>query len=367
MLVWLLEQFGAVVEPHAAGDSRVYLTARAAAAAITAFIAAIVLGPRAIDWLRDRFRENVNSASANLDSLHEAKSGTPTMGGLFVVAATVIATFVCGNLASPYTILATFILLGFGALGAADDWAKAHSSSNRGRGLTARRKLLWQCGIAGVAGIGLHIVNAPQPAGLWLIWPIGNSGLYLGGLFAAWAVLVLVGSSNGVNLTDGLDGLAGGCLVIAGVALTALCYLAGHSGLAAYLNIAYLPGCGELCVVLAAAVGAVLGFLWFNCHPAQVFMGDTGSLPLGGLLGLAALAARQEVLLVVVGGVFVVETLSVMLQVGVYKATGTRVIACSPLHNHFVLRGHPEHKVVVRFWIGAVLLALAAVASLKIR
>ena len=330
MLVWLLEQFGAVVEPHAAGDSRVYLTARAAMAALTAFVAAIVLGPRAITWLNERFRENVTSASASLDALHADKSGTPTMGGLFVVAATVIATFICGNLSSPYTILAVFVLFGFGAIGAADDWSKAHSAANKGRGLTARRKLAWQCGVAAVAAIGLHIVNAPEPAGLWLIWPIGNAGLYLGGLFTIWAVLVLVGSSNGVNLTDGLDGLAGGCLAIAGSAFVLLCYLGGHSELAAYLNIAYLPGVGELCVVLAASVGAILGFLWFNAHPAQVFMGDTGALPLGALLGLAALACRQEVLLVVIGGVFVVETLSVFLQVGVYKATGSRLIACSP-------------------------------------
>ena len=369
MLVWLLEQFGAALEPHAAGDSRVFLTARAAVAAITAFVAAVVLGPKAIDWLRERFRERIVSASKSLNDLHSEKAGTPTMGGLFVVAATVIATFACGNLASPYTILAVFVLVGFGAIGAVDDWTKAASKAGgaAGRGLSARRKLAWQCFVAGVAAIGLHAVNRQQPAGFWLIWPIGDTGYYLGGAFAAWALFVMVGSSNGVNLTDGLDGLAGGCLAIAGSAFVLLCYLGGHSELAAYLNIAYLPGVGELCVVLAASVGAILGFLWFNAHPAQVFMGDTGALPLGALLGLAALACRQEVLLVVIGGVFVVETLSVFLQVGVYKATGSRLIACSPLHNHFVLRGHAEHKVVVRFWIGAALLALAAVASLKVR
>lgn len=373
MLVWLLEQFDSVVHPHAAGDSRVYLTARIALAAILAFLAALVLGPLAIRWLRARFRERVVSASKTLDELHAAKSGTPTMGGLFVISAIIVATFLGGDLSNPYTLLSLFVLIGFAAIGAVDDWTKATAESSENsvaktnKGMTARRKLAWQCAVAGVAAVWLHVIHDGVPAGHWFIWPFGDRGFYLGNLFAAWAAFVLVGASNGTNLTDGLDGLAGGCLVVAGAALTGLCYLSGHSELAAYLNIAYLPGSGELAVVLAAAVGAVLGFLWFNCHPAEVFMGDTGSLPLGALLGLASLAIRQEVLLVLVGGVFVVETLSVIFQVSWFRMTGARLIACSPLHNHFVFRGQAEHKIVVRFWIAAVLLAVAAFASLKVR
>lgn len=364
MLVWLFHQFDAIVQPHTAGDSRVYLTARAALAALLAFLSALTIGPYAIRWLRDRFRERISSASQTLNELHADKAGTPTMGGLFVIAAVVIATFLGGDLSSPYTLLALFVLVGFAVIGAVDDWTKA---TQPGNGLSARRKLAWQCGIATVAAIWLHVIHADEPAGHWLIWPIGDCGFYLGKLFAIWAAFVLVGSSNGVNLTDGLDGLAGGCLVIAGAALAGMCYLSGHAELAAYLNIAYMPGSGELAVVLAAAVGAMLGFLWFNCHPAEVFMGDTGSLPLGALLGLSALAVRQEALLVLVGGVFVVETISVIIQVTWYRMTGGRLIACSPLHNHFVFRGQAEHKIVVRFWIAAALLAVAAFASLKVR
>ena len=364
MLVWLLEQFDTFVQPHAAGDSRVYLTARTAAAAILAFLAAVTLGPYAIRWLRDRFRERIASASQTLNELHADKAGTPTMGGLFVVAAVLIATFLGGDLSSPYTLIALFVVTGFAAIGAVDDWTKA---TRPGNGLSAQRKLMWQCGVAGIASVWLHVIHADEPAGHWFIWPIGDRGFFLGPLFAVWAAFVLIGSSNGVNLTDGLDGLAGGCLIVAGAALTGMCYLSGHAELAAYLNIAYMPGSGELAVVLAAAVGAMLGFLWFNCHPAEVFMGDTGSLPLGALLGLAALAIRQEVLLVLIGGVFVVETVSVIVQVTWYRLTGHRLIACSPLHNHFVFRGQAEHKIVVRFWIAAVLLAVAAIASLKVR
>ena len=190
---------------------------------------------------------------------------------------------------------------------------------------------------------------------------------FLGWMYLPFATLVLVAASNAVNLTDGLDGLASGCMVVAAAAFAALSYLAGHSVLAEYLSIPFVAGAGELTIVMGALVGAMLGFLWFNCHPAQVFMGDTGSLPIGGLLGLAALVTRQELLLVVVGGVFVIETISVILQVASCRLLGRRVIACSPLHNHLLFRGESEPKIVVRFWIGSIVLAVVAVASLKIR
>lgn len=367
MFLWLLQHLHGLaqsVSDAAAGDTRIYLTARTAAASCGAFLIAIGLGPLAIRWLRARFRERIDSASTRLNAAHAAKQGTPTMGGLFIVAALVVNTLLFGNLTNTPVQIALFLALGFGAIGAADDWIKLSTSR---RGLTAKQKFALQCVVGLSAGAWLYAAQKSHAVGLTLLWPFGDHGLYLGAGFIAWAALVLVGSSNGVNLTDGLDGLASGCLIFAGSAFAALAYLAGHSGLAAYLQIPFVPGAGELTVVLGATVGAVLGFLWFNCHPAQVFMGDTGSLPLGALLALAALVTRQELLLVIVGGVFVIETLSVILQVGCYKLFGRRLIACSPLHNHFVLKGLPEIKIVTRFWIGSALLAILGVASLQIR
>jgi phospho-N-acetylmuramoyl-pentapeptide-transferase len=213
----------------------------------------------------------------------------------------------------------------------------------------------------------LFFVQVDKPQGLDLVFPVGKLSLSLGVFFIIWAAFVMVGTSNGVNLTDGLDGLAAGCLIFSGSAFAVLSYLSGHRIMAEYLTIAHMTGAGELGVLFGALVGAMLGFLWFNCHPAQVFMGDSGSLPTGALLGFGALVTRQEILLLIVGGVFVIETLSVILQVGYYKLTGKRILACSPLHNHYVFKGEPETRIVTRFWICAALLAMTAVASLKIR
>ncbi len=349
---------------HAAGDSRVYLTARVALAAVVSFLVAILLGPMAIRWLQARARERIDSASERLNELHASKSDTPTMGGLFIVAAIVAAVLLCGDLSSRYVQVGLFVTIGFALLGAADDWIKLATAR---RGLSVRQKLAVQMALALVAGWWLFLEQQTKPRGLELIWPLGDASLWLGSGFILWSMLVLIGSSNGVNLTDGLDGLASGCTIFAGTAFVALTYLSGHVVMADYLSIPYIAGSGEMSVLVGAMVGAMLGFLWFNCYPAQVFMGDTGSLPLGAILGLAALVTRQEVLLIVIGGVFVVETLSVIAQVGWFKLTGSRLIACSPLHNHFLFQGQHEHKIVVRFWIGSALLALSAVASLKIR
>ena len=364
MLVWLLKQYGSLLAGASTGDSPVFQTARIALAAFVSFVTAVLCGPFAIRWLRSRFRERIDSASDRLNELHAAKSNTPTMGGLFIVAAIVVAALCCADLSNRYVIQALLIVIGFGCLGAMDDWIKV---STHKRGLTARQKFAAQMVFALAVSSWLYIVQLSQPQGLELIFPIGRQGLFIGVGFIAWAAFVMVGSSNGVNLTDGLDGLAGGCLVFAGLAFAALSYLSGHRVMAEYLSIPHMVGAGELGVLFAAMVGAMLGFLWYNCHPAEVFMGDTGSLPTGALLGYGALVTRQEVLLVIVGGVFVVETLSVIAQVASFRLTGKRVLACSPLHNHFVFRGQPETKIVVRFWIGSALLALLAVASLKIR
>lgn len=364
MLVWFLKQYGSLVAGASTGDSPVFLTARIALAAVVSFVTAVVCGPIAIRWLKSRFRERIDSASTRLNELHAGKSSTPTMGGLFIVAAIVVAALCCADLSNRYVIQALLVVIGFGCLGAMDDWIKVSTPK---RGLTARQKFSAQMIFALAICSWLYMVQLSQPQGLELIFPIGQQGVFIGMAFIAWAAFVMVGSSNGVNLTDGLDGLAGGCLVFAGLAFAALSYLSGHRIMAEYLSIPHMVGAGELGVLFAAMVGAMLGFLWYNCHPAEVFMGDTGSLPTGALLGYGALVTRQEVLLVIVGGVFVIETLSVILQVTSFRLTGRRVLACSPLHNHFVLRGEPETKIVVRFWIGSALLAVLAVASLKIR
>lgn len=367
MLVWLMHHFAPFLqrlEDAASGDSRVFLTARTALAAMTSFIVAWLFGPMAIRWLKSRFREPIKSASDRLNELHAAKVATPTMGGLFIVGAILVAGLLCGDLSSPYVQQGLFVTATFGLLGAADDWIKIRTHK---RGLTARQKFLLQFVLALLVAGWLYAVQRDKLHGLEILWPIGKLAISLGPLFVVWAAFVMVGSSNGVNLTDGLDGLATGCLIIAGTAFTVLCYVAGHHGMAEYLAAPYFAGAGELSVLFGAMVGALLGFLWYNCYPAQVFMGDTGSLPTGALLGLGALVIRQEVLLAIVGGVFVVETLSVILQVAWFKLTGRRLIACSPLHNHFVFRGEHEIKIVVRFWISSALLALIAVASLKIR
>jgi phospho-N-acetylmuramoyl-pentapeptide-transferase len=367
MLLWLINWFAPLleqVELFTSGNSRTFLTARAALASVTAFLMAIALGPLAIRWLQGRFRERIDSASSRLNEIQAGKQSTPTMGGLFIVVAIVASTLLFGDLTNRYVQLALATVVTFGALGAADDWIKLRTQRN---GLRVVEKLAAQCLLAAPLAILLYWEQRSIPHGLELIWPIGNHGIWLGSAFLVWSAVVLVGTSNAVNLTDGLDGLAGGCTVFTGSAFTAITYLAGHKTMAAYLGIPFVAGCGDLSIVTGAMVGAMLGFLWFNCYPAQVFMGDTGALPVGALLALSALASRQEVLLVIVGGIFVIETLSVLLQVGWFRLTGRRLIACSPLHNHFLFQGQHELKIVVRFWIGSAVLAIIGVASLKVR
>lgn len=366
MLIWLLEQFDPLltqVSEATAGDSRIFLTARIAMASVLSFLIALIAGRPAIRWLRNCAPERINSASERLNQLQASKSKTPTMGGLFVMLSVFVAVLIAGDLRSHYVLLSLFIVLGFGGLGAMDDWVKLRTDRN---GLSARHKFVSQLLLSLIVALVMYFEHRAKPFGTDLVSPIGGYALPLGVGFVAWAVLLLTGTSNAVNLTDGLDGLATGCTVFAGTAFTALAYVAGHALIADYLNVPFIAGAGEMSVVIAALVGAMLGFLWFNCYPAQVFMGDTGSLPVGALLGLAALVTRQELLLALIGGVFVVETLSVILQVAWYRLTGNRLIACSPLHNHFLFRGQHEIKIVTRFWIGSALLAIVGIASLKL-
>ncbi len=337
-------------------------TLRAVLAALCSFGLALLLGPALIRWLQQRFREPIRSDSARIEELHQSKARTPTMGGLFIVAGLVAGVLVFGDLANPYMLVALLVALGLAALGAWDDLTKLRGQRN---GISVRTKLAGQVAVCLAAALLLYPYQAQQEAGLQLQLPIIGATLELGWWFIPLAVVVMVGSSNAVNLTDGLDGLAGGCLMCSLAALGIVAYGCGHAELAAYLNLPRLPGAQEVLVLVAAMLGGVLGFLWFNCHPAQVFMGDTGSLPLGGLLGLVAVATRQELLLLVVGAVFVAEALSVLLQVGSYKLRRKRILLCAPLHHHFQFKGWPETKIVVRFWIASALCAALGLGLIK--
>ncbi len=337
---------------------------RSAGASLTAFVLSVWLGPRVIGWLGRRWRERIGGDSDRLATMHAKKQDTPTMGGVFVLAAVGGATIVWANVTNVFVLLGLVLTIGLGLIGAIDDLTKLNGVR---RGITERQKLLAQLALGLAVGTGLYWATRENPFGTKLSLPVVPAYVSLGWLLVPWAALVIAGSSNGVNLTDGLDGLAGGCLVFVGAAIGVFDYVAGHARLAAHLSVPYVPGCGELTVLVGAAVGATLGFLWFNCHPAEVFMGDTGSLSLGGLVGYAALVPRQELLLAVAGGIFVLETLSVLVQRYYFKATGRRVLLCAPLHHHYQFLGWPETKIVVRFWIAAALLSILAVATLKLR
>jgi phospho-N-acetylmuramoyl-pentapeptide-transferase len=339
------------------------ITPRAALAALAGFLLAVLLGSRWIGWLRQRFREPNVSDSPTVERLHRDKQSTPTMGGLFIIGSLVVGILTLADLSNPYVHAALAGVVSLAALGAIDDLTKLRSGK---RGLAPRTKLLGQTVIATVIACYIYAAHREVTGALQLALPLVGTSWSLGWLFVPLAVLVIVGSSNAVNLADGLDGLAGGCLIFAAAAMAALAYAGGHAGWAEYLGVPHIPGCGEMFVVASCMIGGVMGFLWFNCHPAQVFMGDTGSLPLGGLLGILALVARQELLLVIIGGVFVTEALSVIVQVGWYKWRRRRVLLCAPLHHHFQFKGIAENKIVVRFWIASALCALLGVASVKL-
>jgi phospho-N-acetylmuramoyl-pentapeptide-transferase len=362
MLVYLLDWCASHLPESLRAIEKI--TFRASLAAVASFVLAIVLGPRLIGWLQARFREPIKSASPVVQTLHRDKQATPTMGGIFIVAGLLASGLLFGDLANPYLIVSLVAVLGLAALGAADDLKKLLTAS---AGLSARAKLLGQFAVAIAVVLPVYGLHSQTPGGLDLALPLAGRSVPLGWTFIPLATLVIVASSNAVNLTDGLDGLAGGCLIFAGGAMAVVVYAAGHAEWAHYLGIAPIPGSGEMAVVAGGMIGGVLGFLWFNCHPASVFMGDTGSLPLGGLLGLLAVVARQELLLVIVGGVFVAEAVSVLGQVAYFRLRGgRRWLLCAPLHHHLQFKGWPENKIVVRFWIAAALCAILGLATLKL-
>ncbi len=339
------------------------ITLRAWLAALASFVLAVVCGPRWIAWLKGRFREPIKCASAEVSRLHQPKQATPTMGGIFIVGGLVASTLAFADWTNPFVGIAMLLAVSLATLGAYDDLVKLRTAA---RGLSPRAKLLAQSTIALVVAVLVYRSHAQSPHALELVLPLFGTPIELGRLFIPLAVVVIVGASNAVNLADGLDGLAGGCLICATPAVALVAYACGHAGWANYLGIPHLAGAGEMVVVAAGMVGGLLGFLWFNCHPASVFMGDTGSLPLGGLLGLLAVISRQELLLLAIGGVFVAEATSVIVQVAWFRWEKKRIFLCAPLHHHFQLKGWPEDKIVVRFWIAAALCAILGLAGLKL-
>jgi phospho-N-acetylmuramoyl-pentapeptide-transferase len=341
-----------------------YITFRTAMATATALLISLLIGPRMIRRLR-QFQIGQEIREEGPES-HQSKRGTPTMGGVLIIIAILVPTVLWADLGNVFVWVALASTVLFGGIGFFDDYTKI--ARKRNLGLTARRKFALQILAGAALGVFLVAVFRADGFSTQLALPFVKTFTPdLGWLYVAFVVLVLTGSSNAVNLTDGLDGLAIGSTLIAAGAFTVLSYTAGNAIAAEYLGIPNVKGAGELTVFCGAMVGASLGFLWFNCHPAEVFMGDVGSMALGGSLGTVAVLIKQEFLLVIAGGLFVLEALSVIVQVTSFRLRGRRVFRMSPLHHHFELSGWSETKVVIRFWILAILFALMALSTLKLR
>ena len=358
-----------------------YLTFRTAFASGTALLIALFIGP----WVIQKLREFQIGQFIREDGpqSHLKKSGTPTMGGVLIVIAILLPTVLWSDPSNPFIWIAVFSTLAYGAIGFADDYIKV--VQRRNLGLTVRAKLLWQGLAAALVAIALVVmqqfkmfstqltvpfIKQWHPDLLWHRWPatVPHLGFLVFLPFILWVIVVLIGSTNAVNLTDGLDGLAIGCTTITAAALAVLTYVSGHVVFADYLELQHMPMVGELTVFCGSMVGASIGFLWYNAHPAEIFMGDVGSLALGGAIGTVAIIIRQELLLPLIGGIFVLEAVSVIMQVGSYKLRNKkRIFKMAPLHHHFEQLGWSESKVIVRFWIGALVFALFALTTLKLR
>ncbi len=341
-----------------------YVTFRTACATLTALLISFLLGPWLIRRLGDfQIGERIREEGPEH---HQIKAGTPTMGGLLILSAIVISTLLWADLRNTFVWIALAMTIGYAAIGLADDFLKLHRKQSGG--LAGRWKLVLQIAVAlALAGYLLQLSSRGSYSTELLFPFLKDVRPDLSWAFVPFAVLVVVGASNAVNLTDGLDGLAVGSVLIAAAAYTVLTYVTGHAQFSAYLDLIHIPRIWELTIFGGAMVGASLGFLWFNCYPAQVFMGDVGSLALGGAIGTVALLIKQELLLILVGGLFVVEALSVIIQVTSFQLTGKRVFRMAPLHHHFELVGWKEPKVIIRFWIIAIIFALASLTTLKIR
>ncbi|HUS92740.1 MAG TPA: phospho-N-acetylmuramoyl-pentapeptide-transferase [Phycisphaerae bacterium] len=356
------------------------LILRMAGAAVVSFLIVLMLGPRMIRWLiRRKIGDSPEFDHADLNELTRHKSNTPTMGGVLIVVAMLVSIVLFANIRNMYVIVTLVALAWLGVLGGVDDWIKLRGEAGR-EGLKMWEKLVFQVALAVLLSIFTYNYGRESAVGdvnpahsLYL--PFGIPAIPLGMLsYAIIVVLTMVGSSNAVNLTDGMDGLAAGCVVIVALVFLLLAEIVGVRAWANFFDLPLVAGSAEMTVVCAAVIGSCLGFLWYNAHPAQVFMGDTGSLPLGGILGYIAVVTRQEVVLLIAGGVFVMEAGSVLLQVGCFKLTkpkgglqGKRLFLCAPLHHHFHLGGWAEPKVVVRFWLLGIIFAALALSTLKLR
>ncbi len=377
MLYWLLYQ---KLYPHFS-PFRIfrYLTFRTAFASLTAMLIALAIGPYVIERLREfQIGQYIREEGPQA---HHKKAGTPTMGGVLICTAILLPTLLWSDLSDPLVWVVTLSTMAFGAIGFADDYIKV--VHRRNLGLSARAKFGLQILASALVGVALVYLEWRGNYSTQLMVPFFKNlrprsmipalahippfGLLAFIPFVLFVILVIVGSSNAVNLTDGLDGLAIGCTIIAAGALTVLTYVSGHAVFADYLELQRMPLVGELTIFCGSMVGAAIGFLWYNAHPAQIFMGDVGSLALGGAIGTVAVVIKQELLLPFIGGIFVVEALSVILQVGSYKLRKKRIFRMAPLHHHFELMGWSESKVIVRFWIGALVFALFALTTLKLR
>lgn len=347
-----------------------YITFRAICAGITAFLISVIFGNFVIRKLISlKFGQPIRTAAEvhKLHELHGSKKGTPTMGGVLLLGSIVISTLLWARPENPFVWLVLFSAVFLGGIGFYDDWLKVTKKSSDG--ISSRLKFFLQCLLAGI--FTLFFLTNPKLSATaqQLFIPFLKDPLILGMGFLTFIfyLLVIVGTSNAVNLTDGLDGLATGCTATVAATYAVLAYVAGNIKTATYLQVPFVPYAGELAVLCVALLGACLGFLWWNAHPARVFMGDTGSLAIGGMLGAVAICCKQELLLVIVGGVFVMEAMSVILQVASFKTTGRRIFKMSPIHHHFELSGWKENTVIVRFWILSVLFALLGLATLKLR
>ncbi len=360
MLTWLMAQLEVLDSGFTVFQ---YITLRGILSAVTALLISLLIGPRMIRYL-DSLQIG-QAVRTDGPETHLVKSGTPTMGGALIIVAIVTGSLLWGRLDSRYLWIAVATTVAFGAIGWIDDYRKVVEKNPRG--LPARWKYFWQS-LVGFSAATVLFVTAQQPAETTLYVPFFKDvALPLGLLFIPFSYLVIVGSSNAVNLTDGLDGLAILPTVMVATGLGTIAYLTGNTNFSEYLHIPYLAGAGELVIFCGAIAGAGLGFLWFNTYPAMVFMGDVGALALGAALGLVAVVIRHEIVLFIMGGIFVIETVSVIIQVASFKTRGKRVFRMAPIHHHFELKGWPEPRVIVRFWIITVMLVLFGLATLKLR
>ncbi len=360
MLLWLTEY---LTQFHSGFNVFQYLTMRIILGVLTSLFISLLIGPSLIRRLNE-YQIGQNIRDDGPES-HLSKSGTPTMGGLLILVSIAVSTLCWADLGNRFIAVVLLVTMAFGVIGWVDDYRKVVKQNPEG--LPGRYKYFWQSVIGLLAAVYLY-KSAISPADTQLIIPfVKNVTINLGWMYVVLSYFVIVGTSNAVNLTDGLDGLAILPTVLVAGALMIFAYTTGHIYFAEYLGIPYIKGVGEVAIFCATIVGAGLGFLWFNTYPAQVFMGDIGALALGAALGVVAVVVRQELVLFIMGGVFVMETVSVILQVGSYKLTGKRIFHMAPLHHHYELKGWPEPRVIVRFWIVTVILVLIGLASLKVR